>query len=394
MVATPELAFPAQEDLGHSQHCRRVALWCEEVAASLRLSAPDRSTLREAAMSHHELGGIRGAATAEVLKCFRGERDSVSARAADLAHILELANTFDEQLEFFPFEDCDLEGLLKQITDQGRDDWAVRYVLSRLQKIDRTDLEKVMPKLPAYPSVAMRVMQLLSDEDVDLKELEQVAKGDQVIAGKLVQIANSAFYSPYRQIRTLSQAIAYVGLEDAKRLLIASGIQQFYSSPRMHAMWKHALEAALTAEKIAKLSRRVDPNEAFLAGLLHDVGKLAITFLSDDLQSTLQRYIEAGCQPAIAEVVLCGFDHCEAGSEIMRYWKFTEEIAQAVQFHHRPERTSSALAGVLYLTEFWLDSNEDLPSGVRLSAATSLAGVTIEALHELNPTPSGALLSL
>ena len=128
-------------------------------------------------------------------------------------------------------------------------------------------------------------------------------------------------------------------------------------------------------EQLAKISRKVDPSEAFLAGLLHDVGKLAIALLPSELNSSLDRLMIKGCQPAVAEVVVCGFDHAEAGADILRHWKFTDELIAAIRFHHTPERTSSAMAAILYLTEYWTDAEEDIPSNARLEAAFEKAGV-------------------
>ena len=287
-----------------------------------------------------------------------------------------MANSFDEQLEFAPFESDSIEKVLQRALERHeQSDRAVQFVLRYLRKARRTDLTAVMPKLPVYPAVAMKLYQLLSEDDVSLPTLDQVAKSDQVVAGKMLQAANSAFYSPRQLIKTVSQAISYVGVEDSRRILLASAIQPLYSSPRLRRIWKHAIEAAQVTEQLARMSGKVDPAEAFLAGLLHDVGKLAIALLPNELNSSLDRLMVKGCQPAVAEVVVCGFDHAEAGADILRHWKFTDELIAAIRFHHMPERTSSAMAAILYLTEYWTDAEEDIPSNARLEAAFGRAGI-------------------
>ena len=130
------------------------------------------------------------------------------------------------------------------------------------------------------------------------------------------------------------------------------------------------------AEQIAKMSGKVDPAEAFLIGLLHDVGKLAIALMPNELNSSLDRLVVKGCEPAVAEVVVCGFDHAEAGADILKHWKFSDDLTAAVRYHHMPEKTKSAMAGILYLTEFWTDVEEDIPSNARLDLAFQLAGIT------------------
>ena len=405
-IATKPIAGERNRMLepGAQAHCKRVAAWCEELALLLEIPGSDASALQEAALMHHhpiaflqgvgyskladELGFLSDDSQSaprlismdaeQILQALFGKRGSVaSKRARDLGHILELANCFDEQLEFAPFECDSLETVLQRALERhDQSDRAVQFVLRYLRKAKRSDLAGLMSKLPIYPAVAMKLYKLLAADDVSLPALDQVAKSDQVVAGKMLQAANSAFYSPRQLIKTVSQAISYVGVEDSRRILMASAIQPLYSSARLRRIWQHAIEAAQVAEQIAKLSGKVDPAEAFLIGLLHDVGKLAIALMPSELNSSLDRLVVKGCEPAVAEVVVCGFDHAEAGSDVLKHWKFSEELTAAVRYHHMPEKTKSAMAGILYLTEFWTDVEEDIPSNARLDLAFQLAGIT------------------
>jgi HD-like signal output (HDOD) protein len=95
-----------------------------------------------------------------------------------------------------------------------------------------------------------------------------------------------------------------------------------------------------------------------------------------ELNSSLDRLIVKGCESAVAEVVVCGFDHAEAGADVLRHWQFSDELITAVRFHHLPDRTQSRMAALLYLTEFWTDSEEDIPSNARLDLAFERVGIT------------------
>jgi putative nucleotidyltransferase with HDIG domain len=389
---------------GAQAHCKRVAAWCEELALVLDIPGSDASALQEAAlMHHHPIAFLQGAgfsklagdlgfsgigycdaprlisADAEqILIAFRGKRrGGASKRAHDLAHILDIANSFDEQLEYAPYEIDSLETLLQHALERHEQtDRAVQFVLRYLRKARRSDLGAMMSKLPVYPAVAMKLYGLLSEDEVSLPALDRVAKSDQVVAGKMLQAANSAFYSPRQLIKTVSQAISYVGIEDARRILVASAVQPLYSSPRLRRIWKHAIEAAQVAEQIALLSKKADPAEAFLVGLLHDVGKLAIALMPAELNASLDRLIIKGCESAIAEVVVCGFDHAEAGADVLKHWKFSDELIAAVRYHHLPERNKSPMSAILYLTEYWTDSEEDITSNARLDLAFEVVGIT------------------
>jgi putative nucleotidyltransferase with HDIG domain len=390
---------------GAQAHCKRVAAWCEELALVLDIPGSDASALQEAALMHHhpigfleaagysKLAGELGFVGAEVsdaprllsadaeqiLIAFRGKRHGLaSKRAHDLAHILDIANSFDEQLEYAPYETNSLETLLQHALERHEQtDRAVQFVLRYLRKARRSDLAGMMSRLPVYPAVAMKLYGLLAEDEVSLPGLDRVAKSDQVVAGKMLQAANSAFYSPRQLIKTVSQAISYVGIEDARRILVASAVQPLYSSPRLRRIWKHAIEAAQVAEQIAILSRKADPSEAFLIGLLHDVGKLAIALMPNELNASLDRLIIKGCESAIAEVVVCGFDHAEAGADVLKHWKFSDELITAVRYHHLPERNKSPMSAILYLTEYWTDSEEDIPSNARLDLAFEVVGITL-----------------
>jgi len=142
------------------------------------------------------------------------------------------------------------------------------------------------------------------------------------------------------------------------------------------------------------LSKKVDPAEAFLIGLLHDVGKLAIALMPTELNSSLDRLIIKGCESSIAEVVVCGFDHAEAGADVLKHWKFSDELIAAVRFHHAPERNKSPMSSLLYVTEYWTDSEEDIPSNARLEVAFETVGITMDDLKNTKFEMNEALAGL
>lgn len=398
---------------GAQAHCKRVAAWCEELALALDLPAEDTDAMHEAAlMHHHPIGLLHGSGYAklagelgcladairesnapklisaeaeEILQALQGNDPyGTSQEAQEMAHILKMANCFDERIESSSLKAELLQTILQRALEgKEESDQALQFVLRYLRKAEKTDLDEVIPRLPVYPAVAMKLYRMLSADDVSLMMLEAVAKTDQVIAGKMLQAANSAFYSPRQSIKTVSQAIGYIGIDDSRRILLASAVQPLFSSPRLSRIWKHAVQAAQVAEQIARLSEKVDPAEGFLIGLVHDVGKLAITLMSSELNSSLDRLVLKGCESTIAEIVVCGFDHAEAGAEVLSHWKFSSEVVSAVRHHHTPEKTGDKLAAILYLTEFWTDSEEDIPSDARLEKAFEVAGIAREDLENM-----------
>jgi len=131
-----------------------------------------------------------------------------------------------------------------------------------------------------------------------------------------------------------------------------------------------------------------------LAGLIHDVGRLAFAIMPLAFQERFRRLADGGCPPVEVEMCLSGRCHGEVGAETLAQWKFPAEIVEAVRWHHRPERSAHPLSSLLYLAEFISESQEDLPSFVRINAATTLAGVSMGLLAEIRQKNAGSLESL
>ena len=87
------------------------------------------------------------------------------------------------------------------------------------------------------------------------------------------------------------------------------------------------------------LSSRIDPQEAFLLGLVHDIGRLSVTLMPEDVHEACERLIARGCQSILAELIVFGFDHAESGAEVLKVWNFTPEHIEAIRNHHQPERS-------------------------------------------------------
>lgn len=392
-------------------HCRRVAALALEIASRLRLPAAELTLLEQAALLHHypeevlaprslerlladlrtpaPSEGAAGALTAEVravlerFHCVRGR--ATAGKAGLLAEILEAANYFEERIQYLPFELRTVEQILDEIGWLGRDGVCRPAVAEAAASLPRVRLEELLlrvQRLPVFPAVALKAMELAGREDADTRQIERLVSSDQVLAGKIIAAANASIYSPSRRIASLSQAVAYIGLEAARRVLTAAVFQPLFASSGLHALWKHSLETAQLAAGAAERCGQAPAAEAFLAGLVHDIGRLALEKLPREDGMAYARLRERGCDAVFAELALCGYDHGEAGAEILRLWSFPVPMVEAVQQHHWPERTESALAALLYLAEAGTGSGEDAPSWLRLRAAEERLGMTLEQAGE------------
>jgi len=387
-------------NLGVQAHCQRVAAWSRELASALGLSPSERSVVEQAALCHHVseiavdelsrrrlLQDLKIEETAgkpalpegvgQLLQAFWGNDAGSDASIAKLAAVLEICDDFDQFFESEPLADV-------EAGDQAINP-SVETLFSYLQVTSRAEVSRVIDRLPVFPRAAREVVTCLSSRDASVRDLENVASLDPVMSGLLLQAANSSFYSPRSAIASVRHAITYIGLEATRKVLLAATFRSSFASLRMHHLWNHSLDVAQTAERLATRSRiPLNPSEAFLAGLVHDVGRLAFSIMPAAFLERFYRLTDRGCPAVEVETCLSGLCHGEVGAQTLVQWKFPDALIKAVRWHHRPERSSSALTSLLYLAEVASESEEDLPSAIRLRTACGLTGLEVEALEDLN----------
>jgi putative nucleotidyltransferase with HDIG domain len=391
-------------------HCLRVATWSSELAGAIGLCESDRALVEQAAIAHHVPEVLvddraRGRLLAEmhleaegerpfisdnvraVLETLWGRRPIADPAMGKIVAVLEISDDFDQFFESEPLFDADS---LDQCTNSS-----VEAMMTYLQVTSRADVSRVIDRLPVFPRAAREVVRQVANPDVGPREMEEVASLDPILAGRLIQTANSAYYSPRQPIGTIFQAVSFIGTETARRVLLAAALRGNFSSPQAHQLWNHSLDVAQTAELVAiHSSLKIDPAQAFLAGLIHDIGRLAFAIMPVAFQDRFQRLTYGGCPPVEVEMCLSGRCHGEVGAETLTQWKFPLEIVEAVRWHHRPERSALPLSSLLYLAEFITESQEDLPSYVRINTASRVAGVSMAALAEIQQKSGGSLESL
>jgi putative nucleotidyltransferase with HDIG domain len=397
-------------DIAMRAHCLRVAAWSSELAGAVGLSESDRKLVEQAAIAHHVpeilvddqarrrlLAEMHLEAQGEqplisddvraVLETLWGRRPIADPAMGKIVAVLEISDDFDQFFESEPLLDAEAPD---QCTNSS-----VEAMMAYLQVTSRADVSRVIDRLPVFPRAARDVIRQVANSDVGPRELEAVASLDPVLAGRLIQTANSAFYSPRQPIATIFHAVSYIGTETTRRVLLAAALRGNFSSPHAHELWNHSLDVAQAAEWMALHTPiKVDPSEAFLAGLVHDIGRLAFAIMPTTFLERYQRLTDGGCPPVEVEMCLSGRCHGEVGAETLAQWKFPPDIVEAVRWHHRPERSSLLLTSLLYLAEFVADSQEDLPSYIRMNTASRIAGISMGSLAEMRQQNTGSLESL
>lgn len=193
-------------------------------------------------------------------------------------------------------------------------------------------------RLPPFPQVAMRVLQLAQNENVQLHQLSDVISSDPAFASEVLTVANSVLYSPRYPSSSILQAVAVLGANTLRGMCITVGVRAYLgksmSYPAMRDLWRHNLACALIAERIA-VAGFEDKDTAYTAGILHDIGRVALAVIQPQEYSHLLA-TNRGTPESIleGERQLFGWDHCETGRRLVEEWKLPEELLPVVAEHH------------------------------------------------------------
>jgi putative nucleotidyltransferase with HDIG domain len=191
--------------------------------------------------------------------------------------------------------------------------------------------------LPAFPSVSAKALHLLASSDTRLLELYEVISADPSFSSEILRIANSPLYPMHSTVRNLTQASMLLGFERLKGVVVALGVRSYLFDglqvPVFRACWRHSLACALIAQEATAQQRRSE--DAYTAGILHDVGRLALAAIrSQQYAKLLQNAGDASGDMLQQEREVFGIDHCEAGRQLVSAWHLPQELAAITSQHH------------------------------------------------------------
>ncbi len=190
--------------------------------------------------------------------------------------------------------------------------------------------------LPTIPAVLGRLLTLVDNESTSARELLDVVEQDQALTGRILRLANSAFFGQSRQVATIPRAILLLGFSTVRNLALGVKVWETLAGgvarQRLEALWAHAVATAVAARHLASRLRVGDPDEAFTAGLLHDVGRIIIAARFRDAYWEATDSAEAGVD--VAERAAFGIDHAEVAGWLFEAWNLPPLIVEAVRQHH------------------------------------------------------------
>ncbi|MFW6457651.1 MAG: HDOD domain-containing protein, partial [Planctomycetota bacterium] len=216
--------------------------------------------------------------------------------------------------------------------------------LPQSAKAKRKEIVDQVPDFPSVPTAAVQARELLQDTEVDFDKLAKIIRGDQALTANLLRIANTIAFSGRRKVDTVDQAIIRLGTRHVSQMIIGLSagslmekeVKGYDLGPQ--DLWKHALAVGIGSEQLAQDLELEVPDLAFTAGLLHDIGKVALsTFLDADVDKIRAVAFKKNVSFHLAERVVLGIDHAELGSMLLDNWGLTDKLISVTRWHHEPD---------------------------------------------------------
>jgi len=240
--------------------------------------------------------------------------------------------------------------------------------------------------LPTIPAVLARVLGLIEREDASTRELVDLIEHDQALTGKMLRLANSAFFGQSRRVATIPRAVMLLGFPTVRNLALGVKVWDAMApgipSERLEELWMHAVMVAVASKVLAAKLSAGDPDEAFTAGLLHDVGRLVLATRFKDAYWTAAARADGADAIVDVEQQAFGVHHAEVGGWLLEAWGLPPSIVEAARMHHAtPDRpgaiglvaTANRLVAVTDVAE-----RRVRPEGVAALEREATRGVTPE----------------
>lgn len=218
------------------------------------------------------------------------------------------------------------------------------------------DVEGAITALPGLPTVVLEVLRTIDTGHAEVSALQRLISKDQGLAARILQIANSPFYGMSGQINTVKEACVLLGINTLRHLTLACGVMDRFPADHdsdldRRSLWRHAVAVGIAARAVATHCR-LDPDQAFTAGLLHDLGKLALDTCFPVQYAAVQRYRAAhDCGFTVAENTLLGFDHSNVGARLAARWRLPPVTCAAIGSHHAPDLTPAPLTDLVHIAD-------------------------------------------
>ena len=210
-----------------------------------------------------------------------------------------------------------------------------------------TDLRNRIEKLgdlPTLPHVVQRLAAMIGRPTVSTEEIGSIIEKDQVLAAKVLRLANSPFYGFPSRIGSVPHAVIVLGFNVVKGLTLCASALSIMKDAGMDQLWRHSLGVAITANLLAARLEIKNPEELFVAGLLHDIGKVVLYVKWPGVGTSIKDALQAGGDRSLFDVEkdVTGLSHADIGGCLANAWHLPITLREPILYHHDPALAKEA----------------------------------------------------
>lgn len=285
-----------------------------------------------------------------------GQCGIIPVENSERSQILTFVASQEESMGMSPFHFLELIGWLvsptpeNTLTGKQPEPLPPEIVNTASQAIPRSlardkasVIVEAIEDLPPMPRVVTKALELLGDPDSSLKNLAEALNKDPALVARIIRVSNSALYSRGERITNLNVALSRLGQKAVRSVVLITSANFVFSSVKQSSamfaqnLWLHSMECGLAARCAARAVGYQDPEAAMAAGVLHDIGKLAILLrLPEQYPVIRKRQAMAQIVSAEAEKQILGFDHSMIGEMLLKKWGLPESLVRCAKHHHKP----------------------------------------------------------
>ena len=221
---------------------------------------------------------------------------------------------------------------------------------------NRLDPQQVVAEfkdIPPMPNVMVKALSVIKNPATGIAELAKIMQVDQAIATKTLSLVNSAFYGFRQQITSIQRALVVLGMMKAKNIIMSLALKQMMTAQGSRELWEHSIKCAVAAEILAKEYKVINPDDAFVIGFLHDIGKMLLNS-KNPLKYSKVRYLASQDNVNLVDVedAQFGTNHCVLGALISKKWQLPVILTNCIRYHHDPVQSSlPTVCGIVYCAD-------------------------------------------
>ncbi len=227
------------------------------------------------------------------------------------------------------------------------------------------DIDAIARLLPPFPKVVLQLLELLRHEEASFELMARLIRNDPVLSGNILAMANHI-----RRLHVQSDltdpfaAVSLIGVNRVRKIVVSTGMNRFIQAGSgSEFLFHHSLAVAITTQELAMMCD-VTADEAYVVGILHDIGQLCFQVLDDEAFQKVCHQAALDGQILERETKIFGIDHCQMGARLAQHWNLPDHVVSAIRTHHHDTIASRNLQAVVCLGET-LARALDLPSSSR-----------------------------